>query len=227
MSFLEYPKIDTLFERKEDFSVDPTKLKKSVIGTINLWDVTEKIDGTNVRIMLSGKGEMSYGGRTENAQMPTDLLMKLVNMFPADKLKAAMWKDQPQNPEVILFGEGYGPGIQRGGSYRADKSFILFDVLIEGKWWLDQENIQDVAKKLEIDSVPYLGRKTLDQIIEMVKEPFQSKIGTAMAEGIVARPIETLFDKRGERLIIKLKTKDFKGSKKDKYVATPHPSEFA
>ena len=29
------------------------------------------------------------------------------------------------------------------------------------------------------------------------------------AEGIVARPIETLFDKRMERIIIKLKTKDF------------------
>jgi hypothetical protein len=35
-----------------------------------------------------------------------------------------------------------------------------------------------------------------------------------MAEGIVARPIETLFDKRMERVIIKLKTKDFIAGKR-------------
>ena len=35
-----------------------------------------------------------------------------------------------------------------------------------------------------------------------------------MAEGIVARPIEPLYDRRGKRVIIKLKTKDFKGVEK-------------
>lgn len=30
-----------------------------------------------------------------------------------------------------------------------------------------------------------------------------------MAEGLVGRPEETLFDKKGARLIVKLKTKDF------------------
>jgi hypothetical protein len=31
----------------------------------------------------------------------------------------------------------------------------------------------------------------------------------AQAEGLVGRPLETLFDKRGSRLIVKLKTRDF------------------
>lgn len=124
-----------------------------------------------------------------------------------------MWVDGVPT-DAILFGEGYGPGIQKcGGLYRADKAFILFDVLV-GKWWLDWESVNDVARKLGIETVPYLGLKTLDQIVEMVRTPFASQLGTAMAEGIVARPIETLFNKRMERIIIKLKTKDFTAGKR-------------
>jgi hypothetical protein len=203
----EYHKIETLFERREDFRVDEAKLKHPVIRTISEWDVTEKIDGTNVRVMLSEAGELAIGGRSNNAQMPGDLLMKLVNQFSLDRMKSALWIAQPVS--AVLFGEGYGAGIQKGGTYRGDKAFILFDVLVDGRWWLDKEAVDDVAQKLGCDTVPYLGRMTLDQIVWLVRSPFASKLGTAMAEGIVARPIETLFNKKGERLIIKLKTKDF------------------
>jgi hypothetical protein len=45
----------------------------------------------------------------------------------------------------------------------------------------------------------------------MVRAGFQSRLngGKAKAEGLVGRPAETLFDKKGARLIVKLKTKDF------------------
>lgn len=208
--FAEYHKIETLFERdKTTFVVNPSKLKSSVLATIREWDVTEKIDGTNIRVMLSEAGEVSFGGRTNAAQIPADLVQYLIRTFQQDKLRSAMWIDGTP-VQAVLFGEGYGPGIQKGGGlYRSDKSFILFDVLVAGKWWLDREAVGDVASKLGIDTVPYLGRMTLDQIVDLVRYPFTSQYGTAMAEGIVARPIETLFDKRMERVIIKLKTKDF------------------
>lgn len=208
--FTEYHKIETLFERDKDtFVVDPTKLKSSVLGTIREWDVTEKIDGTNIRVMLSEFGEVSFGGRTNAAQIPGDLVQYLIHTFQQDKLKNAMWLEGVPT-EAVLFGEGYGPGIRKGGGlYRSDKALILFDVLVGGKWWLDRGAVDSVAEKLGISVVPYLGRMTLDQIVEKVKSPFPSLLGTAMAEGIVARPIETLFDKRMSRVIIKLKTKDF------------------
>ena len=85
----------------------------------------------------------------------------------------------------------------------------MYDVLCGGKWWLDKEGVDDVARKLGLDVVPYLGRMTLDEIISLVRQPFGSQIGTAVSEGVVARPIETLYDKRMERVIIKLKTSDF------------------
>lgn len=206
--FSEYHKIDTLFERGPDFVVDPARLKKSVLATITEWDVTEKIDGTNIRVMLAETGELQFGGRSDAAQLPADLLMYLVKRFQQDALQAAFWLDGKPT-SAVLYGEGYGAGIQKGGAYRPDKAFILFDVLVGGKWWLDREAVDDVAAKLGIDVVPYLGRETLQQIVEHVRVPFASRIGTAQAEGIVARPIETLYDKRMERIIIKLKTKDF------------------
>lgn len=212
---MEYHKIDTLFERdSKSFVVNPGQLKSSVLGTIREWDVTEKIDGTNIRVMLSATGDVTFGGRTDAAQIPADLVQYLMRTFSADALKAALWIDETQ-PDVVLYGEGYGPGIQKGGGlYRADKAFILFDVLVGGKWWLDRSSVADIADNLQILAVPYLGRMTLDEIVAAVREPFPSRLGTAIAEGVVARPIETLFDKRMKRIIIKLKTKDFVSGKR-------------
>ena len=213
---MEYHKIETLFERdKQTFVVDPGTLKASVLGTIREWDVTEKIDGTNIRVKLSAAGEVSFGGRTDAAQIPADLIQYLIKTFQQDALKDALWLDPAAPVDVVLYGEGYGAGIQKGGGlYRRDKAFILFDVLVAGQWWLDRGAISEIAGKLGIETVPYLGRMTLDQIVDMVRMPFPSKIGTGMAEGIVARPIETLFDRRMKRIIIKLKTCDFRSGKR-------------
>ena len=204
---MEYPKIETLFERDAHFVVNPLSLRSPVLGTISEWDVTEKIDGTNIRIMLSVTGEVTFGGRTNNASIPADLVQYLIKTFAPDKIKT-LWRDEPI--DIVLYGEGYGAGIQKGGGlYRPDKSFILFDVLFGGKWWADYKAVADIATKLDVDVVPYLGRMTLGEIVELVQNGFASRIGNTQSEGIVARPIETLFNKRGNRIIIKLKTKDF------------------
>ena len=112
---------------------------------------------------------------------------------------------------VVLYGEGYGAGIQKGGGYSPTKKLILFDVLVDGKWWVSWENVKDVAAKLGLDVVPYLGKMTIESATEFVRVGFKSYLGdrSVDAEGIVGRPLEALFDKKGHRLILKLKTKDF------------------
>jgi len=106
----EYHKIDTLFERdKKTFIVDPSVLKSPVLATIREWDVTEKIDGTNIRVMLNAAGEVSFGGRSNNAQIPGDLVQYLVRTFQRDQLKTVLWQNEPV--DVVLYGEGYGAGI--------------------------------------------------------------------------------------------------------------------
>lgn len=211
----EYPKIETLFERDPvTFKADPTKLRSPVHGTINKWEVTEKIDGMNIRVSLSRGGEVSFGGRTNNAQLPANLVEYLIKTFTAEKMKAVARNGGDELTKVVLYGEGYGAGIQKGGGYRQDQSFVLFDVLAGGSLqWLERPALLCIANSLGIDVVPLLGVMSLEQIVQLVSIPFSSRLGDgqAQAEGIVARPIETLFDRRGRRIIIKLKTRDLEG----------------
>ena len=208
-----YGKIDTLFERDESFRVMPDRLRRPVLATINKWVVTEKIDGTNIRVDIrphDGIDKVTFGGRSDNAQISADLIQHLTETFTVDKM--AGLRKEPNVP-ITLFGEGYGAGIQKGGAYRPDKSFILFDVLIADEYWMPDDVVTEFAGRLGIERVPILGEMPLDEIIPLVRGGIKSHFGTAMAEGIVARPLEPLFDRRHERLILKLKTKDFRGGK--------------
>lgn len=79
-----------------------------------------------------------------------------------------------------------------------------------GCWWVYSPEIDAWVKICPPE--PSAPKKKAG--VALVRNPFPSKLGTATAEGIVARPIETLFDKRMERVIIKLKTKDFMAGKR-------------
>ena len=201
---MEYHKIETLYERDEKtFKVKPGVFKNRTYTLLKEWWFTEKIDGTNIRCMWKD-GKLSFGGKTDNAQIHADLVKWLYENVSADKLR-----EQFQETSVVLYGEGYGAGIQKGGGYSLTKKFILFDVLVEDKWWLNWENTCDVASKMRLDMVPFIGAMTLEQATEYVRVGFKSRLGDCAAEGLVGRPAETLFDKAGKRLILKLKTKDF------------------
>ena len=201
----EYHKIETLYERDlATFKVKAGVFKNPIYDELKRWHWTEKIDGTNIRVIWRD-GKVTFGGKTDNAQINADLIRYLYEEFTADALSAAF----PDANDVVLYGEGYGAGIQKGGDYCDSKRFILFDVLVAGKWWLSDANVQDVASKLDIDVVPDFGMMTLEEATELVRDGFPSRIGTAKAEGLVGRPLEALFDKKGSRLIVKLKTKDF------------------
>lgn len=203
----EFPKIETLYERDDKFKVKPGFLKNRAYSLIKTWLWNEKIDGTNMRCIWDHlKQEVTFNGRTDNANVPGDLITTMSKMFPAEKLLAIF-----PDASVTLYGEGYGAGIQKGGDLSPTKKFILFDVLVNDKWWLNTENVQDVGSKLGVEVVPFIGEYTLDQAAIIVKAGFQSALngGKAKAEGMVGRPHETLFDANGDRLIVKLKTKDF------------------
>ena len=202
---MEYHKIETLYERDEkSFKVKPGVFKNRTYTLLKEWQFTEKIDGTNIRCIWRN-GKLTFGGKTDNAQIHADLIKWLYENVSAEKL-TVIFPDCP----VIIYGEGYGAGIQKGGDYSAIKKLIVFDVLVDDRWWLNWENTCDVAAKLNLDVVPYLGAMPLEAVTEMVRAGFPSRLGlNPPAEGVVGRPAETLFDKKGHRLIVKLKTKDF------------------
>lgn len=213
---MEYPKIETLFGRDEDFRVDSSQLKNPVFAMLKQWEVTEKIDGTNMRVtLIEGDDKIKIDGRTDRASIPGDLFRYMVDTFAVKAVQDMMDLTGAGWEKVVLYGEGYGAGIQKGGCYRSDKAFRLFDVLVADKWWLDWKAVEQVAKTLGIKTAPYLGSWTFDEIVEKVRIGVPSVVAKeesdqdVVAEGVVARPLETLFDKRGNRVILKLKTKDF------------------
>lgn len=212
----EYHKIETLYVRDEKTHrlVEPLILKNPVYGLLKTWQFTEKIDGTNIRVIWSpafdseivGKPEsLRFGGKTDNAQLPSDLVNTLRESVTAESLRAVF-----PAADAVLYGEGYGAGIQKGGDLSPTKKFVLFDVLIDGKWWLSDANVRDVGSRLKLDVVPFIGEWTLEDATSFVRNGFQSALGkNPKAEGLVGRPMEALFDKKGARLIVKLKTEDF------------------
>lgn len=244
---MKYPKIKTIFNRDDKFKVVEGDYRVPEFENVKNWYVTEKIDGTNVRVIYEPQfprkeGGMSmglsyeveyaghtlrYAGRTDKSQLHPTLTAYLEKTFTIDKLHEIFPDKQvegelSQYPHVLLFGEGYGPKIQKGDNYRPDVSFRLFDVYIYDKehpmggWWLEPENVLEIATKLGIETVPHLFTGSTDTIVEFVKSRNKSFVAESdsgnsryLMEGVVARTKPLLFNRRGERLIWKLKLKDF------------------
>lgn len=206
---MKYQKIKTVFKRDMSnngkIMEDTFALPEFEYLQYNRWYYTEKVDGTNIRVYWDGN--ITFGGRTDNAQIPTFLLSRLQEMFGDNEV----FRDKFGDNNVCLYGEGYGAKIQKvGGNYISNGvDFVLFDVRI-GDWWLKREDVEDIAQYLGIETVPVIGEGTLWDMVNFVRDGFQSQWGDFEAEGVVAKPCLPLLSRNGQRIITKLKCKDFR-----------------
>lgn len=203
-----YHKIQTIFKR------DPaTKYKTLLMGQYstpeleylanNEWVFTEKVDGTNVRIIFNGK-TFEFRGKTDKADFHKPLLEKLSRkMLP----QTSFFRDD-FSEGVCLYGEGYGPKIQKGGKYRGDQDFVLFDIKV-GSWWLKREDVEFIGKECGLDVVPIVGHGKLYDAIQLTKNGMKSTWGDFTMEGLICKPIVELKSRNGHRIITKIKHKDF------------------
>ena len=74
---------------------------------------------------------------------------------------------------------------------------------------MNREAIEDIAKRLDLRIVKVVGEGTLKDAVELTKKGFNSEFGNFIAEGIVLRPKVQLFSRKGDRIITKVKYKDF------------------
>ena len=213
----EYPKIQSIYKRDEkthQFFEGQYSLPEFEYLKDNKWVATEKVDGTNIRVIWTDNRDrifvppqwvVEFKGKTDNAQTPSFLLDKLKSIFIPEKMKEAFGEAQ-----ACLYGEGYGARIQKGGgNYIKDGvDFVLIDIKID-TWWLQRDKLEEIANKLGIKIVPVVGEFTLDEAIEFTKGGFNSTWGKFPAEGIVLKPKVDLFTRKGERIITKMKTKDW------------------
>lgn len=203
----EYHKIEGLYKRDEQTKkLIPGEYRNHAVELLKdcMWEFTEKIDGTNIRVYWDGH-RVSFAGRTDRAQIPTRLMEYLEATFGGE-VNEQVFEEHFGDKEVILYGEGYGAKIQNGGNYRADNAFILFDVEINGTY-LSRSNVNEVARYFGVESVPVVLVGTIDDGVKYVQAMPKSTIGTADMEGLVGRPAVELKGSKG-RVIVKIKVRD-------------------
>lgn len=200
----EYHKIQTVWLRDPETN-HKTLLQgewaKPEFGYLadSTWTFTEKVDGTNIRLIRT---RSEVRGKTDAAQIHPGLLAACQAVVGSDAFQAL--------PEgMVLYGEGYGAKIQKGGgNYRSDQGFVLFDV-----WcgmWLERSSVEEIAGQIGVLVVPIIGTGTLYKMIDAVANgEMRSRWGDFRAEGIVARPEVEMLNRKGERIITKIKCKDF------------------
>lgn len=223
-----YPEIKNLFKR--DLNKESPTFGKAIMGDFTMpeyevlflsdWEATEKIDGTNVRVIWDGS-DVQYLDRRGKGELPPILTKGLKVLLPQRDLSRAFGSQV-----TTLYGEGYGAGIQKGGDRYIpdDVGFILFDVFVPdrnafGGWWLQRDNLEGIAESLQIPVVPIIGKNgasgkigdtmLLYQGMHIVKNGLKSTFGDFDAEGLVLRPKVQLFARTGERLIVKVKGRDY------------------
>lgn len=211
----QYHKIQTVFDR------DPaTNHKTLLMGQWakpefeylrnNEWLWTEKVDGTNIRVrrfQRDGRQIFEFRGKSNAATLMPSLVERLQDQFPLDAINL-IW---PGDETICLYGEGFGSKIQNGGGYLANRQgFILFDVRV-GDWWLNRPDVEDVAQGLNCPVVPIIGSGSLTDAVAMAQSGYLSRVAESelRAEGLVMRPAVELVNRNGQRVITKVKFKDF------------------
>lgn len=204
----EYQKISNIFKFDEKY--------RTIVGMTDTyqalrnieWIGTEKVDGTNIRIYWDGY-KIQIAGRTEKSQIPEHLMNYLSNLFLTKEMEY-VFEQMFGEKETYLFGEGYGFKIQANGDeYFEDRKsvgFILFDVNIGG-FDLSRDNVNDIAEKLGLKSVPVVFKGNLNEAIEFVKKHPVSTLGYGNheMEGLVLQPVIQLYDAKHK--LIKCKCK--------------------
>lgn len=171
------------------------------------WDVTEKLDGTNIRIILDEVGGYEVRGRTDKADVQSPLFDHCLHL--EEKVRTVF----EDGRSICLYGEGVGPRIQKGGERYGDhQHFRLFDVKV-GRTWLSRDQVREIADLVGIPTAPYVGQMTLGEAIRRWRtpdtEPPRSMIFDGTPEGWVLRPLGDLLDRHGNPIRVKIKERDF------------------
>lgn len=213
----QYNKIQTIFLRDDTNAIIPTEITTAELKATKslLFEGTEKIDGTNMRVEIDWRGyddwTIQIKGKTDNANIPKPLEKRMHEIF--DNLKVNEVFDYSEPIKITIYGEGYGAGIQKGGGRYISKGvdFILFDVRI-GDWWLLRNSLEDIAEKIGVEIVPIIGYFTIKDACKFVKNGFKSTISEdkdLIAEGLVLKAPCGIRARNGERIMTKIKYKDF------------------
>lgn len=223
-----YSSIETLYKRdKATNKLNFNEVRQPEWEMIKGWMLTEKVDGTNIRVIVS-EADIQIMGRSNNATVPPGIAAFILSTFPTHEEIVAYFGGLTDRT-VTFYGEGYGPGIQGSDpmQYRTKeqgKAFRCFDILRSGTidYWLSPEEWTGVCESLKIPTVTDFGcianipmgheaaLNMMDMFAGKSEVAIQDSGSVIVPEGVVARPLFPLFNQYGSRVIWKLTRREFK-----------------
>lgn len=223
--FRKYSEIENHYNFKIDLFLNNANLNNMK------FIVQNKMDGSNISFIFTEQGHAKLASRNQYLGA-----LGNVNFMGIDQvLKEAIFKDfaeywmekaKKDSTEYQFYGEIFGPGIQNRVNYGPKKNIQFFDMRVNGIWVPQEEFFGFI-----LDSNITLSASLIVPTIRMVdgitealnvccdfKDPyFLDAEGENWSEGIVIKPFRSvIYDRYGERLIIKKKSDRFSENKKRK-----------
>jgi Rnl2 family RNA ligase len=184
--------------------------------TTKQFVITEKIDGSNLQLVFTPHQEMQVGKRTSFLQKDESFFDVWNTLKQYDhELKIIQNYVNKTGETIRLYGELFGPGIQKRINYGDKKRVLFYDMYI-GETLLAFAAMKAwfLVSKIEYMLVPVLDIvDSLDKALSYNNE-FNSKIlniDNNMAEGIVIKPYDEVIRLlEGSHFILKKKNENFK-----------------
>ena len=214
---IKYPKINSIYTRDrktKKFNLGQYSCDEFAYLADNQWIGEEKIDGMNITIWPNHETkQLMIMGRNLQPTVPQTLLDRINSILSYQRITEIFEPEEDKPRQVILYGEGCGNKIQKNGhiyvSGAIAQDLILFDIKV-GHTWLKRLDVLSIATELGLRYSIDVFSGTLHEAIAFAQEgPKSVYSGDLQAEGLVLRPLITMLDRRGYRVITKVKTKDF------------------
>ena len=173
------------------------------------FDFTEKLDGMSgtyfahyiPKKWYQFKDPIEFGVCSRNLRCkryPNSKYWQIADKYRIEKVLAELMNYNTKH--IVLQGEICGPGVQKNKYNLPELCFFAFNLFIDDK----QMNHSELVIKLDIPTVPYIGRRwlapTVAEMVELSKG--KSTLFNRNREGIVCRN----YDKR---ISFKVKNPDF------------------
>jgi len=188
-------------------------------------DVTEKIHGENIRCGVDNKGSFIGQRKTlcrdftdhsnwNKLSVRTKDELGRIHIYITNKKRDAKFAQK----NITFFGELHGQGMQKGFTYPFSDGLRVrwFDIKVNDRYELFVDK-QEIFRDLGLESVPYIGRMTIRESLDLDIENMKSQVAEQnFIEGVVITPEVPDWWRFHSRLIIKHKTKKFAEAKQGK-----------
>jgi len=221
--FVKYPSIENHYQEKwinrflDKFGDDLVNSK---------FVITEKIHGANTQLIFTpGESEYSIGSRNQLTDKGFYNVGEVL-----DNMDLSFLQELADNSNYIIrvFGETFGPGIQKGVNYGGQKRLLFFDIMI-GSCLCTYKQFFEYFEGHQELIVPVVGY--CDNLVDALAfdTNFNSKLNDIKdneCEGIVIKPFDRIFISNvGSLFYVKKKNEKFKEKTKRKTKPKPEWSD--